>query len=94
MSYRRRAVGGNSVEQIVKNEVNYAARIGKFVVPALETIDSKDDPQISFFGSAPEEFWDVHNQVRAAFDRHLGFGGMFTHSYAGMRALYTNASDD
>lgn len=94
MSYRRRATGGNSVEQIIENEINYAAQIGKFVVPALETIELKDDPQISFFGSTPEEFWKAHNQVRAALDQHPAFGGMFTHSYSGMRDLYDNTRSE
>lgn len=94
MSYRRRATGGNSVEQVIENEINYAAQIGKFVVPALETIELKDDPQISFFGSTPEEFWKAHNQVRAAFGHNPGFGGMLTHSYDGMRNLHGNASKE
>jgi hypothetical protein len=93
MSYRRNATGRKSVGQVIENEINYAAQIGEVVVPALETIELKTDPQISFFGSSPEEFWKVHNQIRAAFDQHSGFGGMFTHSYRGMRDLYDNTSE-
>lgn len=88
MSYRRSATGDNGVVQVVQSEIDYAAEIGKVVTPALETIELKDVPQITFFGATPEEFWRVHNEVRAALGDHPGFGGMLTHSYRGARELF------
>lgn len=87
MSYRRHAVGSNSVVQHVQAELDYAEQIGKTVCPALETIELKDVPQITFFGTSPAEFWTQHNLVRETLNDRPGFGGMLTHSYRGLRDL-------
>ena len=50
MSYRQKAMGPNSTSVHIASEMTYAEKIGKFVVPAFETIELKDTPQITFFG--------------------------------------------
>lgn len=89
MSYRRNALGRNSVVEHVENELNYAQSVGKTVCPALETIQLKQDANITFFGTSIGEFWTQHNRVRQTLQDRPGFGGMLTHSYRGLRDLTT-----
>lgn len=87
MSYRRHATGSNSVTYHVESELAYAEEIGKFVTPALETIELKDVPQITFYGLPAEDFWNTQAEVIETFKDRPGFGGMLTHSWRGMRDL-------
>lgn len=87
MSYRRHALGSNSVVHHVSAELDYAEQIGKTICPALETIELKSEPQITFFGTSASEFWMQHNLVRQTLNDRPGFGGMLTHSYRGLRDL-------
>lgn len=87
MSYRRAATGSNSVVYHVESELAYAEEIGKFVTPALETIELKDVPQITFYGLPAEDFWDAHAEVIETLKDRPGFGGMLTHCYRGMRDM-------
>lgn len=87
MSYRTTATGRNSVAGVVQAELDYAAKIGKVVTPALETIELPEVPHITFYGQTPAEFWRVHNRVRAELGDHPGFGGMLTHCFYGLRAV-------
>ncbi|MFA9480430.1 hypothetical protein ACERK3_19350 [Phycisphaerales bacterium AB-hyl4] len=93
MSYRRDATGPNSVAEHVETEMAYAEQIGKWVLPALETVELTDTPQITFFGESPESFWQTHNAVREHFADRPGFGGMLTHSYRSLRELLEGDQD-
>lgn len=93
MSYRRSATGSNSVTHVVQAELDYAEQIGKFITPALETIELKDVPQITFYGQPAEQFWATHAEVIDTLKDRPGFGGMLTHCYRGMRDL-TAAADE
>ena len=53
MSYRTSALGPNSVSQHIESELAYAEKINKKVCCALETIELKDTPQITFYDSNP-----------------------------------------
>ncbi|WP_145444580.1 hypothetical protein [Mucisphaera calidilacus] len=88
MSYRRRAVGQNSVVSVIENELVYAEEIGKFVLASLETIELADTPQITFHGMGSEAFWTTHHEVVRRLKDRPGFGGMLSHSYRGMRDLH------
>lgn len=87
MSYRRHATGRNSVTAVVEKELAYADQIGKFVTPALETIQLRDVPQITFYGQSPEQFWQTKQQVESTLEDHPGFGGVLIHCYYGARDL-------
>jgi len=87
MSYRRHALGRNSVLELVKDEMDYGRSIGKTVMPALETIELKEDQQISFFGLPVEEFWKQHALVLENLKGDKAFGGVLTHSYDGLKRL-------
>ena len=87
MSYRRHAVGHNSVTAVVENELAYAEKIGKFVTPALETIQLDEAPTISFFGLSADRYWQTHRQVEQTLADRPGFGGMLSHCYRGLRDL-------
>merc|ERR1711879_1081270 len=78
MSYRTKAQGSNGVLKHVQSELDYARKIGKTIVPALETIELKSSPTITFFGKPASEFWIEHNKVRQALADDPAFGGMFT----------------
>lgn len=87
MSYRRHATGSNSVLYHVENELAYAEKIGKVITPALETIELKDVPQITFYGQPAEEFWNTQAEIIEALEDRPGFGGMLTHCWRGMRDM-------
>lgn len=87
MSYRRHALGRNSVLDLVKDEMDYGRSIGKPVMPALETIELKEDQQISFFGLPVETFWEQHALVIENLKNDPAFGGVLTHSYDGLKRL-------
>ncbi len=87
MSYRRHATGNNSVTQHVESELAYAEKIGKLVMTALETVELKDVPQITFYGQPEEDFWNTQAEVIEALKDRPGFGGMLTHCWSGMREM-------
>jgi len=81
MSYRRTATGKNSVEEIGRQELAYAAKTGKKLSLALETIELKEDQQISFFGLPAEQFRGVVQELFKELDDMPGFGGLYLHQY-------------
>ena len=87
MSYRQHALGKNSTMEHVETELAYAEKIGKFVVPAFETIQLKDTPQITFYGLSAERFLTEKRTLEDALKDRPGFGGMFVHHYDSVRAL-------
>ena len=88
MSYRRSAVGRNSVTSVIQEELEYAESIGKQVTPALETVELKDVPQITFFGTSPQQLWEQYNLVVETLEDRPGFGGILLHCYRGLRDLH------
>ena len=87
MSYRTHAVGPNSVNEQIANELAYAERIGKKVCPALETIELKDSPKITFFGSSPEAFWKQARLIQETDGDRPGCAGLLIHCYRCVREL-------
>ncbi len=81
MSYRRKATGDNSVEELGRRELAYAAKIGKKLSLALETIELKEDQQISFFGVPAADFRKVVHELFDTLDGKPGFGGLYLHQY-------------
>lgn len=87
MSYRQHALGSNSVTEHIANELAYAQSIGKQVFAGLETVELKDTPQITFFGKTPDDLWKQHALLKQHHANHPAFGGVFIHSYCGLRHL-------
>lgn len=81
MSYRRTAMGKNSVEEMGRGELAYAAKEGHKLSFALETIELKEDQDISFFGLPAEQFRSVVHELFREFDGKPGFGGLYLHHY-------------
>jgi len=81
MSYRRAPSGPNSVESLGRDEMAYAAQIGKKASLALETIPLKQDAQISFYGVPPAQFRDTVRQLFSELGGRPGFGGVYVHQY-------------
>jgi hypothetical protein len=86
MSYRRTATGKNSVEEIGRNELAYAAKTGKKLSLALETIELKEDQEISFFGLPAAQFRSVVHELFKELDGKPGFGGLYLHQYDRLKA--------
>ena len=87
MSYRQKAVGPNSTSFHVAAEMAYAEKIGKFVVPAFETVELKETPQITFFGKDAATLNAQRTKLADLFKDRPGFGGIFLHHYASVRAI-------
>jgi hypothetical protein len=94
MSYRRNALGSNGVLQHIQAELDYARKIGKKITPALETIELKGTPTITFFGMPASAFWTQHNLIRQTLRNDPAFGGVLTHSYRGLQQLLTSPTSD
>ena len=56
MSYRREAVGPNSITALVADELAYAKQIGKVICPAVENGEYPPVPTISFYGQPASRF--------------------------------------
>jgi hypothetical protein len=78
MSYRRTP---EQVLACVEGERRYAGRIKKTILLALETVKLKLDPNASFWGSPPEEFWKVVPQLLETAKRDPAIGGVMLHCY-------------
>ena len=87
MSYRQKALGRNSTSEHVANEMAYAERIGKWVVPAFETIELKDTPQITFFGKDAATFQGERQKLTDTLKDRPGYGGQFLHHYTAVRTI-------
>jgi len=92
MSYRQKALGKNSTSEHVANELAYAERIGKYVVPAFETIQLKDTPQITFFGKDAQTLLGERAKLIDTLKDRPGFGGMFIHNYPSVKAILEPAT--
>lgn len=68
----------------VERERKYAERIEKLVYPALETIQLKQTPHITFWGVPADEFWKTVNQIQEAAKRDPVLGGVRIHNYRGL----------
>lgn len=81
MSYRRNALGKDSISEHVEVERAYAEWTGRYICAGMETIEIKDDPEVSFHGVPPTEFWFQKEKLDHALHRRGGFGGIVVHSY-------------
>ncbi len=87
MSYRTHAVGSNSITEHVANELAYAEQIGKKICASMETIELKDTPEITFYGSGPQAFWEQLNLVHNELEGRPGYAGILVHCYRGLLDL-------
>ncbi|AHF92789.1 hypothetical protein OPIT5_23955 [Opitutaceae bacterium TAV5] len=87
MSYRRKAVGPNSVTYLCTAELAYGRKIGKPVYPSLETVELKDEPQITFYGQPAADFLRTLDEVRSTLRSDSAFGGVLLHQYRTLRLL-------
>jgi len=90
MSYRRFALGRNSITYHCTGEAAYAASIGKSVMAAVETGQATANTQeahiISFWGMPTDEFWAEIGKAEGFIDQTPGMHGILFHSYKRMRA--------
>ena len=87
MSYRRNAVGPNSITALVADERAYAAKIGKTVCAAVETGEYPAVPTISFYGQPASVFKDNFSLAWQTLENEPGFGGMLIHCYPFVRDI-------
>ncbi len=87
MSYRQNAVGPNSASEHIAGELAYAEMIGKQLCAALETVELKDTPEISFYGKSPDEFWRQVTLLEEQHAQRPGYAGTLLHCYRGLRNL-------
>lgn len=92
MSYRRKAVGANSITACSEGEVAYAETIGKRAFAGVETTELKESPTISFFGTDPSKFKAEVGLVFTTFGDRKGFGGVMIHHYKSYRAYAGSAA--
>lgn len=81
MSYRRNALGDDSIKETIEVERAYAEWIGRYVCAGMETMPIPQHPQVSFHGLPPSEFWFQKQKLDQALDGQGGFGGVLVHSY-------------
>ncbi len=81
MSYRRQALGDDSIAQHIEVERAYAEWVGKYVCAGLETLKIPGRPEVSFHGLPPSEFWFQKQKLEQALSKRGGFGGVIVHSY-------------
>lgn len=86
MSYRRFAVGKNSVTYHVQNEMDYADSVGRGVCAGVETGKRTADPTesatISFYGIPSDVFWSEVGKVHETFKDRPAYRGVLIHCYA------------
>ena len=81
MSYRRNALGDDSIVRHIEVERAYAEWIGKEVCAGMETLEIKDRPEVSFHGLPAAEFWFQKQKLDHALSNQGGYGGTVVHSY-------------
>ncbi len=87
MSYRREAVGPNSITGLVTDERAYAAKIGKTICAAVETGEYPAVPTISFYGQPASVFKENFSLAWQTLEHEPGFGGMLIHCYPFVRDI-------
>ncbi|MEG0258968.1 MAG: amidase [Lysinibacillus sp.] len=80
MSYRNSAQGRNGINELVKSEIAYAEKVGKFINVGVETRASSEGKHISFFNMPLSEMEKQLNEVRGNYRQSLGFNGIAIHS--------------
>lgn len=91
MSYRTKATGSNSVVAISAEEIAYGEKIGKKVMPALETVPLPDEPGLSFHGFPPSDYVAAIDAVASDLRPSPAFGGILLHQYRSVRKLLESA---
>ena len=85
MSYRRKAVGENSITKLCEGEMAYAEKIGKKIFAAVEMSPNQDPPTISFYGMDVPLFREQMDLVDKTFGGRPGYGGILIHHYLSYR---------
>ncbi|HXV74590.1 MAG TPA: hypothetical protein VD713_07660, partial [Sphingomonadales bacterium] len=85
MSYRQKAVGGNSITSVSEDEIAYGEQIGKKVFASVEMSEIRDTPTISFYGTDPALFREQLGMVMSKFGSRKSFGGVMIHHYKSFR---------
>lgn len=83
MSYRRSL---QKVLGCVENERRYARQIDKVIFASLETIQLKQDQEISFWGLPVAELWNLVPRLLETAKGDPALGGVMIHCYRGLLA--------
>ena len=81
MSYRREAIGEDSIAKHIEVERAYAEWTGKVVCAGMETLEIEERPEVSFHGLPPAEFWFQREKLEGALSHQGGYRGVVVHSY-------------
>ncbi len=92
MSYRRLPTGTNSVLDLSSAVIAYAEQTHKKFFLSLETVPLKNDPQITFYGTAPGTLAHTVDALYSALKDSPAFGGVLVHDYDHLRPLFEAAS--
>ncbi len=91
MSYRCSA---KKILSIAEDEMRYAGRIGKVVILSLETIQLKQDQDISFWGLPKEKLWETVSELSKKAKEDPVIGGLMIHCYRGLVEKLDNGTPD
>jgi hypothetical protein len=81
MSYRRNAIGDDSITAHIKSEIAYAETTGRLVMVGLETTRLPETPNITFYGTSAAEFCEQKAILDQVMSNHPGYAGVMIHSY-------------
>ncbi|WP_409252377.1 amidase [Bacillus sp. SCS-153A] len=76
MAYRDRA---ELITELVKNEVNWAGKYSKSLVIGVETDQTSEGDNISFFEEGEDYMNQQLDQVKSRYEGSAGFGGIAVH---------------
>jgi len=92
MSYRQRGTGENSVVSMATPEIIYAAQIGKTACISLDTEQSKDEPNTTFYGKSAATLEQTAAESLRALGDRPGFGGLYLHHYGSLETILGQAT--
>lgn len=79
MAYRNQAEGANGIIELVNSELAYAQDKGKKVAVGVETLQSYEGPNISFYGMSKDALKSETDQVTATYRQNSAYGGIAVH---------------
>ncbi|USG64158.1 hypothetical protein NDK47_18615 [Brevibacillus ruminantium] len=81
MAYRDRAEGPNSISALVPEELDFAERLGKQVVIAVETKASNEGDFVTFYEEGRARMEEELSKLHQLFSKRTSFAGVAIHSY-------------
>lgn len=92
MAYRNYAQGTEGVIELSRREVDYAGRVGKFVMIGQETQPDIFPAYVTYGGTSADYFRGELAKIALAFDAAPSYGGIAVHHYDTYQALLDRPS--